>query len=159
MNDRFLPDKAIDLIDEAGAYRELHPLKSGKNKVDKALISDILSRICKVDTLRLSGDNQQLESLHARISTQIYGQEEAVAQVVEAVQMAQAGLSDENKPMASLLFVGPTGVGKTEVAKVLANEMGVALQRFDMSEYMEKHTIAKLIGSPAGYVATMTEDC
>lgn len=152
MNDRFLPDKAIDLIDEAGAYRELHPLKSGKNKVDKALISDILSRICKVDTLRLSGDNQQLESLHARISTQIYGQEEAVAQVVEAVQMAQAGLSDENKPMASLLFVGPTGVGKTEVAKVLANEMGVALQRFDMSEYAEKHTVAKLIGSPAGYV-------
>ena len=90
--------------------------------------------------------------MHERISAKIYGQEEAVCQVVEAVQMAKAGLLDENNPLASLLFVGPTGVGKTEVAKVLASELGIALQRFDMSEYTEKHTVAKLIGSPAGYV-------
>ena len=85
-----------------------------------------------------------MESLHERISSRIYGQEEAVRQVVEAVQMSKAGLLDENKPLASLLFVGPTGVGKTEVAKVLAAELGIALQRFDMSEYTEKHTVAKL---------------
>ena len=97
-------------------------------------------------------DTTALESLHERISSRIYGQEEAVRQVVEAVQMSKAGLLDENKPLASLLFVGPTGVGKTEVAKVLAAELGIALQRFDMSEYTEKHTVAKLIGSPAGYV-------
>lgn len=106
--------------------------------MDKALITDILARICKVDVLAMKEeDNATLETLHERISAKIYGQEEAVCQVVEAVQMAKAGLLDENKPLASLLFVGPTGVGKTEVAKVLASELGIALQRFDMSEYTE----------------------
>ena len=153
ISDRFLPDKAIDLVDEAGAYREIHPTDTEKQTVDKALITDILARICKVDVLAMKEeDNATLETLHERISAKIYGQEEAVCQVVEAVQMAKAGLLDENKPLASLLFVGPTGVGKTEVAKVLASELGIALQRFDMSEYTEKHTVAKLIGSPAGYV-------
>lgn len=153
ISDRFLPDKAIDLVDEAGAYRETHPTDTEKQTVDKALITDILARICKVDVLAMKEeDNATLETLHERISAKIYGQEEAVCQVVEAVQMAKAGLLDENKPLASLLFVGPTGVGKTEVAKVLASELGIALQRFDMSEYTEKHTVAKLIGSPAGYV-------
>ena len=150
---RFLPDKAIDLVDEAGAYREIHPTDTETQTVDKALITDILARICKVDVLAMKEeDNATLETLHERISAKIYGQEEAVCQVVEAVQMAKAGLLDENKPLASLLFVGPTGVGKTEVAKVLASELGIALQRFDMSEYTEKHTVAKLIGSPAGYI-------
>lgn len=153
ISDRFLPDKAIDLVDEAGAYREIHPIPSGKQIVDKTLITDVLARICKVDALAMKEeDTTSLESLHARISAKIYGQEEAVRQVVEAVQMSKAGLLDENKPLASLLFVGPTGVGKTEVAKVLASELGISLQRFDMSEYTEKHTVAKLIGSPAGYV-------
>lgn len=153
ISDRFLPDKAIDLVDEAGAYREIHPTDTERQTVDKALITDILARICKVDVLAMKEeDNATLETLHERISAKIYGQEEAVCQVVEAVQMAKAGLLDENKPLASLLFVGPTGVGKTEVAKVLASELGIALQRFDMSEYTEKHTVAKLIGSPAGYV-------
>lgn len=154
INDRFLPDKAIDLIDEAGAYRVMHPIKRKKKQtVDKALITDVLARICKVDTLALKEeDTASLETLHPRISAKIYGQDEAVRQVVEAVQMSKAGLMDENKPLASLLFVGPTGVGKTEVAKVLATELGIALQRFDMSEYTEKHTVAKLIGSPAGYI-------
>lgn len=154
INDRFLPDKAIDLIDEAGAYRVMHPLKRKKKQtVDKALITDVLARICKVDALAMKEeDTASLESLNERISAKIYGQDEAVRQVVEAVQMSKAGLLDENKPLASLLFVGPTGVGKTEVAKVLAAELGISLQRFDMSEYTEKHTVAKLIGSPAGYV-------
>ncbi|WP_297329021.1 AAA family ATPase [uncultured Bacteroides sp.] len=154
INDRFLPDKAIDLIDESGAYRVMHPLKRKKKQtVDKSLITDVLARVCKVDALALKEeDTASLETLHPRISAKIYGQDEAVRQVVEAVQMSKAGLLDENKPLASLLFVGPTGVGKTEVAKVLATELGIALQRFDMSEYTEKHTVAKLIGSPAGYV-------
>lgn len=153
ISDRFLPDKAIDLVDEAGAYREIHPIPSGEQSVDKTLITDVLARICKVDALAMKEeDTTSLETLHARISAKIYGQEEAVRQVVEAVQMSKAGLLDENKPLASLLFVGPTGVGKTEVAKVLASELGISLQRFDMSEYTEKHTVAKLIGSPAGYV-------
>ena len=153
ISDRFLPDKAIDLVDEAGAYREIHPIPSGEQIVDKTLITEVLARICKVDALAMKEeDTTSLETLHARISAKIYGQEEAVRQVVEAVQMSKAGLLDENKPLASLLFVGPTGVGKTEVAKVLASELGISLQRFDMSEYTEKHTVAKLIGSPAGYV-------
>ena len=153
ISDRFLPDKAIDLVDEAGAYREIHPIPSGEQIVDKTLITDVLARICKVDALAMKEeDTTSLETLHARISAKIYGQEEAVRQVVEAVQMSKAGLLDENKPLASLLFVGPTVVGKTEVAKVLASELGISLQRFDMSEYTEKHTVAKLIGSPAGYV-------
>ena len=153
ISDRFLPDKAIDLVDEAGAYCEIHPIPSGEQIVDQTLITDVLARICKVDALAMKEeDTTSLETLHARISAKIYGQEEAVRQVVEAVQMSKAGLLDENKPLASLLFVGPTGVGKTEVAKVLASELGISLQRFDMSEYTEKHTVAKLIGSPAGYV-------
>ena len=154
INERFLPDKAIDLIDEAGAYREMHPIYSQKRQtVDKALIADILSKTCKVDALAMKeDDNAALETLYERISSKIYGQDEAVRQVVEAVQMSKAGLLDDNKPLASLLFVGPTGVGKTEVARVLAKELGIELLRFDMSEYTEKHTVAKLIGSPAGYV-------
>ena len=153
INERFLPDKAIDLIDEAGAYREIHPTDKKTQYVDKALVNDILQRICKIDAVALKEDNNQtLETLEKRIKARIYGQDEAVRQVVEAVQMSKAGLLDENKPLASLLFVGPTGVGKTEVARVLAQELGIQLVRFDMSEYTEKHTVAKLIGSPAGYV-------
>ena len=148
-----MPDKAIDLVDEAGAWREIHPTRAKKQIVDKALIADVLARVCQIDTLAMKEeDTASLETLHTRISSQIYGQEEAVRQVVEAVQMSRAGLLDENKPVASLLFVGSTGVGKTEVAKVLAAELGISLQRFDMSEYTEKHTVAKLIGSPAGYI-------
>ena len=152
VNDRFLPDKAIDLIDEAGAYREMHATGDGA-VVDKQLISDILAKVCKVDAMAMKDeDNERLETLLSRVSASIYGQDEAVRQVVEAIQMSKAGLLEDDKPLASLLFVGPTGVGKTEVAKVLAREMGVQLVRFDMSEYTEKHTVAKLIGSPAGYV-------
>ena len=153
INDRFLPDKAIDLIDEAGAYREIHPLQGERQTVGRQLITDILAKICKVDAMAMKDDDTAaLETLRERITAQIYGQDEAVTQVVETVQMSKAGLLDDNKPLASLLFVGPTGVGKTEVARVLARELGIELVRFDMSEYTEKHTVAKLIGSPAGYV-------
>ncbi len=151
INERFLPDKAIDLIDEAGAFRELHPTED--MTVSKEVIAELLSKICRVDAKALKeNDNSELETLEPHILSQIYGQDEAIKQVVEAVQMSKAGLLDAQKPIASLLFVGPTGVGKTEVAKVLAKELGISLVRFDMSEYTEKHTVAKLIGSPAGYV-------
>ena len=154
ITDRFLPDKAIDLIDEAGAYRETHPLTTQKRQtVDCRLMADILAKMCKIDAEALrTQSNDSLQTLAADLRSQIYGQDEAVSRVVEAVQMAKAGLADEQKPMASLLFVGPTGVGKTEVARVLADRLGVKLVRFDMSEYAEKHAVAKLIGAPAGYV-------
>ena len=174
VNDRFLPDKAIDLIDEAGAAANsqrsmvrsaegrLLPAgrKNGQSSmvngqlVTKSHIADVLAKTCKVDAMAMKGDedNSQLETLAPRLQSKIYGQDEAIRQVVEAVQLSKAGLLDDNKPLASLLFVGPTGVGKTEVARVLAKELGIQLLRFDMSEYTEKHTVAKLIGSPAGYV-------
>lgn len=151
INNRFLPDKALDLIDEAGAAMQITPQPT---TVGKREIADVLSKICKVSSLAQStdGDLQSLETLATRMLSHIYGQEEAIRQVVEAVQMSKAGLLEERKPLASLLFVGPTGVGKTEVARVLAKELGIELIRFDMSEYAEKHAVAKLIGSPAGYV-------
>ena len=151
INDRFLPDKAIDLIDEAGAAMEV---EHDKHPIGRKEIADVLSKTCKVDALAVADkeDYAQLESLSARMLACIYGQDEAICQVVEAVQMSRAGLLDDNKPLASLLFVGPTGVGKTEVARTLARELGISLVRFDMSEYAEKHAVAKLIGSPAGYV-------
>ena len=154
IRDRFLPDKAIDLIDEAGAYRETHPLTTQKRQtVDRRLVTDILARVCKIDAEALKEQsNDALRTLEGDIKKEIFGQDEAVGRVVEAVQMSKAGLADDTKPMASLLFVGPTGVGKTEVARVLSERMGMKLVRFDMSEYAEKHAVAKLIGSPAGYV-------
>ncbi len=151
ITDRFLPDKAIDLIDEAGAMMQLE--KKKRRVVDKKLIAQVLARVARVNALEeKDNDDDRLMSLSSRMLGSIYGQDTAVKDVVEAVQMSKAGLLDPGKPLASLLFVGPTGVGKTEVARVLAREMGVELVRFDMSEYMEKHTVAKLIGSPAGYV-------
>ena len=153
ITDRYLPDKAIDLMDESGAWVQMHHKADEVRRVDKALMANVLARIAKVDALTMDEeDNSRLESLESRVKSFIYGQDVAVKQVVEAVQMSKAGLTDGNKPLASLLFVGPTGVGKTEVARVLARELGVELVRFDMSEYVEKHTVAKLIGSPAGYV-------
>ena len=154
VNDRFLPDKAIDLIDEAGAAANAQCIMHNAQLVKKADIAEVLAKTCKVDALAMKEDedNSTLETLAPRLLAKIYGQDEAIQQVVEAVQLSKAGLLDDNKPLASLLFVGPTGVGKTEVARVLAKELGITLQRFDMSEYTEKHTVAKLIGSPAGYV-------
>ena len=154
ISNRCLPDKAIDLIDEAGAYLEVHPVEyRQRSYVTKAIIQQILTKVCKIDAAAIKDENNDsLATLRQRILDKIYGQDKAVDKVVEAVMMAKAGLVDDDKPMSSLLFVGPTGVGKTEVAKQLAKELGIELVRFDMSEYTEKHTVAKLIGSPAGYV-------
>ena len=153
ISNRCLPDKAIDLIDEAGAYLEVHPANRQRSYVTKAIIQQILTKVCKIDAAAMKDeDNGALATLQMRILDKIYGQDKAVDKVVEAVMMAKAGLTDDDKPLASLLFVGPTGVGKTEVARQLAKELGIELVRFDMSEYTEKHTVAKLIGSPAGYV-------
>lgn len=151
--DRRFPDKAIDIIDEAGAYLELHPKNRQTQYLDKAIVNMVMSKLCKIDAeVMKTEDNSLLATLKARLLSRVFGQDEAVGQVVEAVQMSKAGLIDSDKPLASLLFVGPTGVGKTEVARSLADELGVELVRFDMSEYAEKHAVAKLIGSPAGYV-------
>ena len=141
-------------MDEAGAYLEVHPVESRQRSyVTKSIIQQILIKVCKIDAAAMKDENNDaLATLRQRILDKIYGQDKAVDKVVEAVMMAKAGLTDDDKPLASLLFVGPTGVGKTEVARQLAKELGIELVRFDMSEYTEKHTVAKLIGSPAGYV-------
>lgn len=153
VNERYLPDKAIDLIDEAGAYLRLHPSGQEIPFVNKELIDEILSRTCNIPKQVVENDETEaLATLEERLRNRVYGQDEAVAQVVNAVKFSRAGLLEEGKPLANLLFVGPTGVGKTEIARSLAEELGIHLIRFDMSEYEEKHTVAKLIGAPAGYV-------
>lgn len=153
INERFLPDKAIDLIDEAGAYRRMHPLEQNPQTVDRKLIDEILSKTCHIPKQTVEKDETEtLATLENRLQSRIYGQDEALSQVVNAVKFSRAGLLEEGKPLASLLFVGPTGVGKTEIARSLAEELGIPLVRFDMSEYEEKHAVAKLIGAPAGYV-------
>ena len=152
INDRRLPDKAIDLIDEAAAYREVHP--DGTQTVTRDLIDSVLATLCKIDVLRSEDDSDHtaLRNLRPELLRRVFGQDCAIAEVTEAVMMSHAGLTAPDKPMASLLFVGPTGVGKTEVAKVLAEQLGIELVHFDMSEYAEKHTVSRLIGTPAGYV-------
>ena len=152
INDRRLPDKAIDLIDEAAAYREVHP--DGTQTVTRDLIDSVLATLCKIDVLRSEDDNDHtaLRNLRSKLLRRVFGQDRAITEVTEAVMMSHAGLTAPDKPMASLLFVGPTGVGKTEVAKVLAEQLGIELVHFDMSEYAEKHTVSRLIGTPAGYV-------
>lgn len=152
INDRRLPDKAIDLIDEAAAYREVHP--DGTQTVTRDLIDSVLATLCKIDVLRSEDDSDHtaLRNLRPELLRRVFGQDRAIAEVTEAVMMSHAGLTAPDKPMASLLFVGPTGVGKTEVAKVLAEQLGIELVHFDMSEYAEKHTVSRLIGTPAGYV-------
>lgn len=153
INERFLPDKAIDLIDEAGAYRRLHPLEQKVQTVNKALIDQVLSKVCNIPPQTVEkSETEKLALLEGQLKKQIFGQDEAVAQVVNAVKFSRAGLNEEYKPVASFLFVGATGVGKTELAKALSSELGISFIRFDMSEYAEKHTVAKLIGAPAGYV-------
>ena len=209
MGERYLPDKSIDLIDEAGAYRRLHPVRAGQESaqeghesldaqsrkededpadrqnpapmekrvpdidagdgnptengspdiaesrqtVDKNLIDEILSKTCHIPKQAVERDETvALATLEQRLKARVFGQDEAISQVVNAVKFSRAGLLEEGKPLASLLFVGPTGVGKTEIAKSLAQELGIRLIRFDMSEYGEKHAVAKLIGAPAGYV-------
>lgn len=153
INERYLPDKAIDLIDEAGAYLELHPKNKKIQVVDKKLVEEVLAKICRIPKQTVeTEERQKLARLERELKGRVFGQEAAVEQLTNAIKLSKAGLSEENKPVGSLLFVGPTGVGKTELAKSVAEVLGIGLVRFDMSEYAEKHTVAKLIGSPAGYV-------
>ncbi len=139
-------------MDEAGAYRELHPLKKAKQIVDRALIKQTLSKMSNIDLTDKKEDEDVIYTLKQELLKRIYGQDAAIETVCDAVYTAKAGLSDALKPMASFLFVGPTGVGKTQLAKDLADLLMIPLQRFDMSEYTEKHTVSKFIGAPAGYV-------
>ena len=151
INDRFLPDKAIDLIDDAGA--QVVASESAEKTVTKELIEKMVSEIAKVPVETVEKTEiDKLQTLSDRLRANVFGQDEAIDKVVEAIHVSRAGLSDPEKPIASYLFVGPTGVGKTEVAKTLANELDIPLIRFDMSEYMEEHSVSKLIGAPAGYV-------
>ncbi len=153
INERYLPDKAIDLIDEAGAYLVMHPKNKKVQIVDKQLIEQVLSSIAHIPKQTVeTGERQKLQKLEKELKSRVFGQDEAVSQLSNAIKLSKAGLNEENKPVSSLLFVGPTGVGKTELAKTTADVLGIKLIRFDMSEYAEKHTVAKLIGSPAGYV-------
>lgn len=147
ISDRCLPEKAIDLLDQAGAYCETVRL----TEVDRECILTALKDICR-DNINTTAKAENLYALADRVKASIYGQDKAVEKVTDAILMSKAGLLDTDKSIGNFLFVGPTGVGKTELSKVLAQELGVPLHRFDMSEYSEKHSVAKLIGSPAGYV-------
>ena len=138
MNEKYLPDKAIDLLDEAGAYRVMHPTEKKIQMVDKKVLEEVVAKIGNVPSKSVEADEiKQLAVLEQELSKRVFGQEEAVQELANAVKFARAGLNDEDKPLASLLFVGPTGVGKTEAAKSLADLLGVSLVRFDMSEYAE----------------------
>ena len=147
--ERCLPDTAIDLLDEAGAYCQTQKIK----KVTKLILDKVLSDICKSDVQASSDDvKDDLYHMEERLKEKIYGQDSAIQIVTETILMSKAGLLDSSRTIGNFLFVGPTGVGKTELSKVLAQQLHVPLHRFDMSEYSEKHSVAKLIGSPAGYV-------
>jgi ATP-dependent Clp protease ATP-binding subunit ClpA len=153
MNDRRLPDKAIDLIDEAGAAVKLRKYDSDIKQVTVKDIETLVSKIAKIPSRTVKVDDRnRLMTLAGDLKKVIFGQDEAVDKLVTAIQMSRSGLSEPNKPVGNFMFAGPTGVGKTELAKQLAEAMGIEFIRFDMSEYMEKHTVSRLIGSPPGYV-------
>lgn len=153
INDRFLPDKAIDVIDEAGAYQQLQPESRRKKTVGVADIEAIVARIARIPPKSVSSsDKEQLRNLADKLKMVVFGQDEAIEALSTSIKMARAGLRDGQKPIGSFLFAGPTGVGKTEVSRQLAGVMGLELLRFDMSEYMERHTVSRLIGAPPGYV-------
>ncbi len=158
INDRHLPDKAIDVIDEAGAYTRIMAFREDAEndevkEVGEDLVEKVISKIAKIPERTVSvTENDRLKSLEADLKSRIYGQDQAVEAVVQAVKRSRAGFKGPDKPVASFLFVGPTGVGKTELARQLSDLLGVHLHRFDMSEYQEKHTVSRLVGSPPGYV-------
>jgi len=153
ITDRKLPDKAIDVIDEAGARQKLVDEKKRKKTIGIKEIEYVISKIARIPPKSISRDDEKaLKSLEGDIKRMVFGQDKAIEQVASAVKLARAGLREPNKPIGSYLFAGPTGVGKTEVAKQLAMTQGLELLRFDMSEYMERHTVSRLIGAPPGYV-------
>ena len=153
INDRFLPDKAIDVIDEAGAYQRLQPPSKRKKVIGVSDIEKVISKIARIPAKSVSSsDKEQLKGLSEKLKMVVFGQDPAIDVLTTSIKMARAGLREGTKPIGSFLFAGPTGVGKTEVSRQLANILGVNLMRFDMSEYMERHTVSRLIGAPPGYV-------
>ena len=153
INDRHLPDKAIDVIDEAGANVQLRPADKRKKRIDVADVETIVAKIARIPPKRVStSDTEALRSLDRDLKMVVYGQDEAIDALTSAIRMNRSGLGQEEKPIGSFLFTGPTGVGKTEVTRQLARILGMELIRFDMSEYMERHTVSRLIGAPPGYV-------
>ncbi len=153
INDRHLPDKAIDVIDEAGAAQRILPKNKQKKTITRAEVEDIVAKIARIPPASVSNDDRsKLKSLDRDLNSVVFGQEPAILALSSAIKMARSGLGKPDRPIGSFLFSGPTGVGKTEVAKQLAFVLGVELIRFDMSEYMERHAVSRLIGAPPGYV-------
>ncbi len=153
ITDRHMPDKAIDVIDEAGAYQRLQPEEKRGDTIKVKDIEAIIAKIARVPPKNISAsDKASLKNLAKNLKMVVFGQDDAITHLSDAIKMARSGLGDENKPIGSFLFTGPTGVGKTEVTRQLAQILGIELIRFDMSEYMERHTVSRLIGAPPGYV-------
>ena len=153
ITDRFLPDKAIDVLDEAGAFQRLQPEYKRKKTVGLSDIELVISKIARIPAKSVSvSDKRQLKDLANNLKMVVFGQDKAIDALSTSIKLARAGLREGSKPIGSFLFAGPTGVGKTEVSKQLANILGIELIRFDMSEYMERHTVSRLIGAPPGYV-------
>lgn len=153
LHDRFMPDKAIDVMDETGAYIRLNKDSGGTPTITSENVEAVISRMAQVPLQSVStDDNEKLKTLDLRLKSLIFGQDKAITTLVQALKSNRVGLGRQNKPIGSFLFSGPTGVGKTEICKQLAHHLGVPLKRFDMSEYMEKHAVARLIGAPPGYV-------
>ena len=153
ITDRFLPDKAIDVIDEAGAYQQLLPASKRKKVIGPSDIESVVAKIARIPPKTVTSDDRDLlEKLESNLQMVVFGQNKAVSQLVASIKLARAGLRSGDKPIGSFLLAGPTGVGKTEITKQLALQLGLELTRFDMSEYMERHTVSRLIGAPPGYV-------
>ena len=153
INDRFMPDKAIDVIDEVGAFQQLQPASRRKKQISVGDVERMVAKIARIPSASVSSDEKEsLKDLDANLKMVIFGQDDAIDSLSSAIKLARAGLREGEKPIGSFLFSGPTGVGKTEVCRQLARIMGVELVRFDMSEYMERHTVSRLIGAPPGYV-------
>jgi len=153
INDRHLPDKAIDVIDEAGAAQRILPKSKQKKTIGEKEIEDIIAKIARIPPKNISSDDRNaLKTLDRDLKAVVFGQDKAIDSLASAIKMARSGLGSANKPIGSFLFSGPTGVGKTEVARQLAYTLGIELVRFDMSEYMERHAVSRLIGAPPGYV-------
>ncbi|GAB5498260.1 MAG: ATP-dependent Clp protease ATP-binding subunit ClpA [Pseudohongiellaceae bacterium] len=153
INDRYMPDKAIDVIDEAGAFQRLQPVSKRKKLIQVTDMEKVVASIAKIPPKHVSNsDINALKSLEANLKMVVFGQDTAIDTLATAIKLSRAGLNEGDKPIGSFLFSGPTGVGKTEVSRQLAKTMGIELLRFDMSEYMERHTVSRLIGAPPGYV-------
>ncbi len=153
INDRFMPDKAIDVIDEVGAFQQLQPPSRRKKQIGVGDVEQMVAKIARIPPKNVSSsDKESLRDLETNLKMTIFGQDEAIDTLASAIKLSRAGLKEDGKPIGSFLFSGPTGVGKTEVCRQLASTMGIELLRFDMSEYMERHTVSRLIGAPPGYI-------